>query len=72
MATWRNAWFARSSSHRGMRDERRRRIVQAMQFPDSTFAALNIADEPLRVGRLLLLAIVLTLAAVSAGLLVAG
>lgn len=44
----------------------------AMQFPDSTFAALNIADEPLRIGRLLALALVLTLAAVAAGLLVGG
>ena len=44
-----------------------------MQFPDSTFAALKIGtDEPLRFGRLLVLAIVLTLAAVSAGLLVGG
>lgn len=44
-----------------------------MQFPDSTFAALNIGtEEPLRFGRLLALALVLTLAAVSAGLLVGG
>ena len=44
-----------------------------MQFPDSTFAALKIGtDEPYRVGRVLALAIVLTLAAVSAGLLVGG
>lgn len=43
-----------------------------MQFPDSTFAALDQAAEPFRIGRLLVLAIVLTLAAVSAGLLVGG
>lgn len=56
-----------------MRSALARLIVRAMQFPDSTFAALNIGtDEPLRLGRLLALAIVLTLAAVSAGLLVGG
>ncbi|GEM_PF-1536278 len=43
-----------------------------MQFPDSTFAALDLADEPLRLGRLLALAVALTLLAVSAGLLVGG
>ena len=42
-----------------------------MQFPDSTFAALDIrTDEPLGFGSLLLLAIVLTLVAVGAGLIV--
>jgi hypothetical protein len=47
-----------------------------MQFPDSTFAALRVAtdnaDESATWGRLLWLAIVLTIAAVSAGLLVGG
>ncbi len=43
-----------------------------MQFPDSTFAALNIVDEPLGFGRLLVLAVVLTLLAVSVGLLFAS
>lgn len=43
-----------------------------MQFPDSTLAALNIVDEPLGFGRLLALAIVLTLVAVSVGLLFAS
>jgi hypothetical protein len=44
-----------------------------MQFPDSTFAALDISiEEPRGFGSLLVLAIVLTLAAVSAGLLVSG
>jgi len=45
---------------------------ERMQFPDSTFAALDLADEPLRLGRLLALAVALTLLAVSAGLLVGG
>ena len=45
----------------------------AMDFPDSAFAALNIgSDEPLRFGRLLALALALTLIAVGAGLLVGG
>jgi hypothetical protein len=47
-----------------------------MQFPDSTFAALRIAAdrdaESAGWGRLLCLAIVLTIAAVSAGLLAGG
>jgi hypothetical protein len=47
-----------------------------MHFPDSTFAALRIAAEPdeesAGAGRLLWLAIVLTVAAVSAGLLAGG
>ena len=47
-----------------------------MQFPDSTFAALHIAadeaDESASWGRLLWLAIVLTISAVSAGLLAGG
>jgi hypothetical protein len=47
-----------------------------MQFPDSTFTALRIAadrdDESAGWGRLLWLAIVLTIAAVSAGLLAGG
>ena len=52
--------------------ERGAPYLSHMQFPDSTFAALNLADEPMRFGRLLALAVVLTLAAVSAGLLVGG
>ena len=48
----------------------------AMQFPDSTFAALRIgaddADESHSWRRLLLLAIVLTIAAAGAGLLAGG
>ena len=46
-----------------------------MHFPDSTLAALHIsadADEETAGGRLLWLAIVLTIAAVSAGLLAGG
>jgi hypothetical protein len=47
-----------------------------MRFPDSTFAALHIAadtaDESATWGRLLWLAIVLTIAAVSAGWLAGG
>jgi hypothetical protein len=49
-----------------------------MRFPDSTFAALRIAadadadDESAGWGRLLWLALVLTIAAVSAGLLAGG
>ena len=47
-----------------------------MQFPDSSFAALGIAadnaDDSASWGRLLWLAIVLTIAAVSAGLLAGG
>ncbi|MDQ6639558.1 MAG: hypothetical protein M3Z15_07825 [Pseudomonadota bacterium] len=47
-----------------------------MRFPDSTFAALRIGadrgDESQGWGRLLLLAVVLTIAAVSAGLLAGG
>ncbi|MEO7055755.1 MAG: hypothetical protein ABI281_00450 [Caldimonas sp.] len=44
-----------------------------MQFPDSTFAALDIRiEEPRGFLSLLALAIVLTLAAVGAGLLVSG
>ena len=49
---------------------------RAMRFPDSTFAALRIrtddADESYSWRRLLLLAIALTIAAVSAGLLAGG
>jgi hypothetical protein len=49
---------------------------RAMQFPDSTFAALRIgiddADESRSWRRLLLLALVLTVAAASAGLLAGG
>jgi hypothetical protein len=46
-----------------------------VQFPDSTFAASRISaadDESAGWGRLLSLAIVLTIAAVSAGLLAGG
>ena len=49
---------------------------RGMQFPDSTFAALRIhandADEPHSWRRLLLLALLLTIAAASAGLLAGG
>ena len=49
---------------------------RAMQFPDSTFAALRIrvddADGSHSWRRLLLLALVLTMAAASAGLLAGG
>ena len=48
----------------------------AMQFPDSTFAALRIgadsADDAPAGRRLLLIAIVLTISAVSAGWLAGG
>ena len=46
-------------------------MVAGMQFPDSTFAALRIRadDESHSWRRLLLLALVLTIAAASAGLL---
>jgi len=47
-----------------------------MQFPDATFSAMRLpgadADESFRWGRLLLLAVVLTIAAASAGLLAGG
>jgi hypothetical protein len=47
-----------------------------MRFPDSTFTALRLAadtnDESASWGRLLWLALVLTIAAVSAGLLAGG
>ena len=48
----------------------------AMQFPDSTFAALRIGtdrnDDSHVWGRLLVLALILTIAAASAGLLAGG
>jgi hypothetical protein len=51
-------------------------MVACMQFPDSTFAALGLhadaSDESFRWGRLLALALVLTVAAASAGLLAGG
>jgi len=41
-----------------------------VDFSDSTFAALNLVhEEPLSWGRMLVLALVLTLAAASAGIL---
>ena len=41
-----------------------------VDFPDSTFAALNLVpEEPLSWGRMLVLALVLTVAAASAGIL---
>lgn len=44
-----------------------------MQFPDSTFAALDIGtDEPRGFGSLLALALLLTLVAVGTGLIVGG
>ena len=49
---------------------------RAMQFPDSTFAALRVravdAEESHSWRRLFLLALVLTIAAASAGLLAGG
>jgi hypothetical protein len=58
-------------------DARRSRLPYCpdMRFPDSTFAALAIngeSDEPFRWGRLMLLAIALTIAAASAGLVAGG
>ena len=45
----------------------------AVDFSDSTFTALNLApEEPLSWGRMLVLALVLTLAAASAGILAGG
>ena len=42
-----------------------------MQFPDSTLVALNLpASEPFRVGRMLAIALVLTIAAMSAAMLI--
>ena len=42
-----------------------------MQFPDSTLAALDLrTDEPLHWSRVLLVAMIVTLAAVSAAVLV--
>jgi hypothetical protein len=68
--------MAMTSSAWGMQAPDRCTIVLVMQFPDSTFAALRIAtdraDESASWGRLLALAIVLTIAAVSAGLLAGG
>ena len=59
-----------------MHATRRLHYGRAMQFPDSTFAALRIrtedADGSHSWRRLLLLAIVLTIAAASAGLLAGG
>ena len=47
-----------------------------MQFPDSTFAALRIvadrSEESHAWGRLLVLALILTIAAASAGMLAGG
>jgi hypothetical protein len=59
-----------------MHARRRLDYCFVMPFPDSTFAALRIAgddaDESNAWGRLLWLAIVLTISAVSAGLLAGG
>jgi len=55
--------------------ERRQLLYRSvMQFPDSTFAALRVdaGDETAGWSRLLWLAIVLTIAAVSAGMLAGG
>ncbi len=47
-----------------------------MRFPDSTFSALRLpgesGDESFRWGRLLLLAVALTIVAASAGMLAGG
>jgi hypothetical protein len=51
-------------------------MVGGMQFPDSTFAALRLGADGTQEspgwGRLLLIAIVLTISAVSAGWLAGG
>lgn len=51
-------------------------MVARMQFSDSTFVALglhtDVSDESSRWGRLLVLALVLTIAAASAGMLAGG
>ncbi len=61
---------------RGMHAQTGLHYGRAMQFPDSTFAALRIrtdsSDESHAWGRLLVLAVVLTIAAASAGLLAGG
>ena len=65
----------RTSSVQRMHATRALHYRFAVQFPDSTFAALHIRaddDESVGWGRLLSLAIVLTIAAVSAGLLAGG
>ena len=55
------------------RVRRLRRIVSPVDFSDSTFAALNLApEEPLSWGRMLGLALILTFAAASAGILAGG
>jgi hypothetical protein len=43
-----------------------------VDFSDSTFAALNLPEVPFDWGRMLVLALVLTLAAASAGILAGG
>jgi hypothetical protein len=43
-----------------------------VDFSDSTFAALNLPEEPFDWGRMLVLALILTLAAASAGILAGG
>jgi len=59
-----------------MHGRRRLPYRARMHFPDSTFTALRVAtetdDESAGAGRLLWLALVLTIAAVSAGLLAGG
>lgn len=59
-----------------MRTRARLHYGRVMQFPDSTFAALHIgadrADEANTWLRLLLVAVVLTIAAASAGMLAGG
>ena len=59
-----------------MRERRSLLYRSDMRFPDSTLAALQIAaasdEESAGWGRLLWLALVLTIAAVSAGLLAGG
>ena len=50
----------------------RRSYRFGVDFSDSTFAALNLPEEPFDWGRMLVLALVLTLAAASAGILAGG
>ena len=55
-----------------LRRARWRPYRSRVDFSDSTFAALNLREEPLHWGPMLVLALVLTLAAASAGILAGG
>jgi hypothetical protein len=67
-------FFAPAALRRGQRVRRARwqPYRSGVDFSDSTFAALNLPEEPLDWGRMLVLALVLTLAAASAGILAGG